>query len=99
MPLRPTWNGRTHRRQVKYGVKTFYGDAWSAPGFMKNNNRDSNGGCLCGTPGCSCSSGDWRQAYANYLVKYIELYAEAGIPVTHIGFVNEPDFTQVILLG
>ncbi|RYP55631.1 hypothetical protein DL769_010099 [Monosporascus sp. CRB-8-3] len=78
---------------VKYGVKTFYGNAWSAPGFMKTNGRDSNGGGLCGLPGATCSSGDWRQAYADYLVKYIQLYAQEGVDVTHLGFVNEPDFS------
>lgn len=61
--------------QVKYGVKTFYGNAWSAPGFMKTNGNDANGGYLCGVPGANCSTGDWRQAYADYLVKYIQLYA------------------------
>ena len=59
---------------------------------MKTNNNDANGGGLCGTPGASCSSGDWRQAYADYLVKYIQLYAEEGVDVTHLGFVNEPDY-------
>ena len=39
--------------------------------------------------GTNC--GDWKQAYANYLVKYIQLYAEAGVKVTHLGFLNEPD--------
>ncbi|KAL1871869.1 hypothetical protein VTK73DRAFT_1837 [Phialemonium thermophilum] len=41
---------------------------------MKTNGKDSNGGSLCGVPGATCTSGDWRQAYANYLVKYIQLY-------------------------
>ena len=58
----------------KYGVKTVYGDAWSAPGFMKTNGKDSGGGSLCGVPGATCASGDWRQAYADYLVKYIQFY-------------------------
>ena len=31
-----------------YGVSTFYNDAWSAPGFMKTNNSEANGGSLCG---------------------------------------------------
>lgn len=31
-----------------YGVKTFYANAWSAPGCMKTNNQDTNGGQLCG---------------------------------------------------
>lgn len=42
---------------------------------MKTNGRDSNGGSLCGVPGTNCTSGDWRQAYADYLVKYIQFYA------------------------
>lgn len=52
-----------------YGVKQIYADAWSAPGYMKTNGQDSNGGTLCGVPGASCKSGDWRQRYADYLVR------------------------------
>lgn len=76
---------------------------------MKTNEVDINGGLLCGVSGSYCTNGDWRQAYADYLVKYIQLYwvrsvfpcavvyilltesQESGIPVTHIGFLNEPD--------
>lgn len=76
-----------------YGVKTIYADAWSAPGFMKTNGNQANGGYLCGVPGASCSSGDWRQMYANMLTQYVKYYAEAGLPVTHLGFLNEPDLT------
>ena len=76
----------------KYGVTTIYADAWSAPGFMKTNNNEANGGYLCGVTGHSCSSGDWRQAFANMLVQYVKYYFEAGVPVTHLGFLNEPDF-------
>ena len=47
---------------------------------------------LCGTPGHACSSGDWRQAYANFLVKYVQFYKAAGVSVTHLGFLNEPDY-------
>jgi O-glycosyl hydrolase len=75
-----------------YGVKTFYADAWSAPGYMKTNNNEANGGTLCGVPGASCSSGDWRQAYANYLVAYVNFYAQAGVKISHLGFLNEPEF-------
>jgi O-glycosyl hydrolase len=74
-----------------YGVKQFYGDALSAPGFMKTNGDEANGGTLCGAPGATlCSAGDWRQAYANYLVQYAKDYASAGIPLTEIGAFNEP---------
>ncbi len=76
-----------------YGVTQLYGDAWSAPGFMKTNGNEANGGAVCGTPGASCSSGDWRQAYANYLTQYARDYASAGVPLTEIGAFNEPDFT------
>lgn len=76
-----------------YGVKTFYANAWSAPGYMKTNGNDANGGSLCGVSGASCSSGDWRQAYANYLVQYITYYKEVGVDITHLGFLNEPDLT------
>lgn len=76
-----------------YGVSTFYADAWSAPGFMKTNGQDSNGGYLCGTTGHTCSTGDWRQAYANFLVQYVEYYKQVGISITHLGFLNEPDYT------
>ncbi|EIM79541.1 glycoside hydrolase [Stereum hirsutum FP-91666 SS1] len=75
-----------------YGVSTFYADAWSAPGFMKTNNNQNEGGYLCGVSGESCSSGDWRQAYADFLVKYVQDYASVGIDVTHLGFLNEPDY-------
>ncbi|KAF2840089.1 glycoside hydrolase family 30 protein [Patellaria atrata CBS 101060] len=93
------WDGKDSgqlflsQQAVKYGVKTIYGDAWSAPGFMKTNNNDANGGSLCGVSGARCNSGDWKQAYANYLVKYIQLYQQEGVPVTHIGFLNEPDLS------
>ncbi|KAH8907287.1 glycoside hydrolase [Coniochaeta sp. PMI_546] len=93
------WDGKdsgqlwVSQQALKYGVKTFYGDAWSAPGFMKTNGKDTNGGQLCGVSGATCSSGDWKQAYANYLVRYIQFYQESGIDVTHIGFLNEPDLS------
>ncbi|KAK3367570.1 glycoside hydrolase superfamily [Podospora didyma] len=77
----------------RYGLKTIYANAWSAPGYMKTNNNDANGGSLCGVSGASCSSGDWKQAYADYLVQYIQFYAAENITVTHLGFLNEPDLT------
>lgn len=77
-----------------YGVKQFYGDAWSAPAFMKNNDDESNGGQLCGSPGATtCSTGDWRQAYANYLVQYAKDYQAAGVPLTELGAFNEPNIS------
>ncbi len=74
-----------------YGVERFYADAWSAPGYMKTNGSDANGGTLCGLAGAGCGSGDWRQAYADYLVQYARFYAQEGIEITDLGFTNEPD--------
>jgi O-glycosyl hydrolase len=97
------WNGNSDAtdegqlwlaKQAKtYGVTDFYNDAWSAPGFMKTNNSESNGGSLCGTPGASCGSGDWRQAYANYLVQHARNWASVGLTPSYVGFVNEPSLT------
>ena len=78
-------------KQIKadYGVTDVFADAWSAPGFMKTNHSPIRGGTLCGVPGASCKSGDWRQAYANYLVQYAKDYAAAGVPLTYVGPENE----------
>lgn len=71
-----------------YGASVF-ADAWSAPAFMKTNDSAINGGTVCGVPGASCKSGDWRQAYADYLVQYAKDYAAAGVPLTYVGPENE----------
>lgn len=81
---------------IARGVRTVYADAWSAPGFMKNNSDDSYGGYLCGVPGIECESGDWRQAYADYLVQYLKHYEEEGIHVDYVGFLNEPELKSAI---
>lgn len=76
-PLTFAWDGSDNKQLWvsqeavhTYGVKTIYADAWSAPGYMKTNGNDANGGSLCGVSGASCSSGDWKQAYADYLVRW-----------------------------
>ncbi len=81
-------------KQVKadYGANVF-ADAWSAPGFMKTNGSAINGGTVCGVPGASCKSGDWRQAYADYLVRYAKEYAAAGVPLSYVGPLNEGDLS------
>ena len=77
-------------QQIKadYGASVF-ADAWSAPAFMKTNDSAIHGGTVCGVAGASCRSGDWRQAYANYLVQYAKDYAEAGVPLSYVGPENE----------
>lgn len=79
------------------GLKYVYADAWSAPGYMKTNGDDSNGGHLCGlsSASLSCDSGDWKEAYARYLVQFLSFYHEReGVEITHLGWLNEPDLNQ-----
>jgi glucosylceramidase len=71
-----------------------YADAWSAPGCFKTDETDINGGLICGVRGSNCTH-DWRQAYADYLVRYVKLYEEKGINVSLLGAYNEPDFNPV----
>jgi glucosylceramidase len=72
-PPRYVWDGSDNsqvwlaQQALRYGVRQIYADTWSAPGYMKTNGSDSNGGYLCGVTGESCPSGDWRRAYANEL--------------------------------
>ena len=76
-----------------YGVTQFYATAWSAPAYMKTNNSLKRGGYLCGIPGQTCDSGDWRQHYADYLVQYLQYYQDAGIEIDYVGYQNEPDLS------
>jgi O-glycosyl hydrolase len=93
------WLAQTIKRE--YGVTDVFADAWSAPAFMKTNDSVDNGGTLCGVPGATCASGDWRQAYANYLRQYAADYAAAGDPLSYVGPENEanigPDYDSMIM--
>lgn len=95
------WDGRDSgqvwlaQRAREYGLRTFYACAWSAPGYMMSNGRDTGGGVLRGLPGTSPEGGDWRAAYAEYLLEYVRCYRREGIDITHLGFVNEPDLFLV----
>jgi O-glycosyl hydrolase len=76
-----------------YGVTNVFADAWSAPAFMKTNDATDNGGTLCGVSGATCGSGNWEQAYANYLKQYAADYDAAGIPLTYVGPENEANLS------
>jgi O-glycosyl hydrolase len=75
----------------EFGVHQFYADAWSAPAQFKTNDSLDNGGYLCGVPGETCASGDQRQGYADYLVGQAEGFAQNGIHLKAVDFVNEPE--------
>lgn len=63
----------------------FYASPWSPPAFMKTNNNMLQGGKLLP---------EYRQAWANYYVKFIEAYQAEGIPVWGITIQNEPMAVQ-----
>ncbi|PQE14058.1 glycoside hydrolase family 30 protein [Rutstroemia sp. NJR-2017a BBW] len=77
----------SQQAKTLYNVTRFYANAWSAPGYMKTNGKDTNGGYLCGVTGKNA-----LRAYANFLVQYIKDYASEGITITELGFLNEPDY-------
>ena len=79
------------RQGQKYGVNNFIADAWSAPIYMKTNKALAHGGYLCGVPDATCKDGDWRHAFANYLLQYVADYKKEDIPIGTLGFTNEPD--------
>jgi O-glycosyl hydrolase len=79
--------------KARFGVTNVFADAWSAPAFMKTNGATDNGGAVCGMSGATCSSGNWEQAYANYLKQYVADYTAAGDPLTYVGPENEANLS------
>lgn len=82
------WLSKEARKRQKDLI--IYADSWSADGYMKNNSVEYDGGYLCGVTGVDCGGEDWRQAYANKLAEYVKLYADRGVHIDYLGFLNEP---------
>jgi glucosylceramidase len=61
------------------------GVPWSAPGWMKDNGRMDQMGWL---------RAEYYSTYAQYLVRYIQSYQAAGVPVNYISVQNEPNCCQ-----
>jgi glucosylceramidase len=69
--------------QVNSGLQIL-ASPWSSPGWMKTNDalgNPNNSGTLL--------TADYG-TYANYLVKFIQAYAQAGVPIQAITPANEP---------
>nr|BFE69393.1 ricin-type beta-trefoil lectin domain protein [Actinoplanes digitatis] len=58
------------------------GVPWSSPGWMKDNGRMDQMGWL---------KWEYYPTYAQYLVKYVQSYQAAGVPVNYISVQNEPN--------
>jgi glucosylceramidase len=65
---------------------TFYISPWSPPAFMKDNKNMLFGGKLLP---------EYRQAWANYYVKYINALEKEGLPVWGLTIQNEPMAKQI----
>ena len=63
----------------------FYASPWSPPAFMKTNKNMLKGGKLLP---------EFRQAWANYYVKFIKAYEKEGVPVWGLTIQNEPMAVQ-----
>jgi glucosylceramidase len=59
---------------------------WSPPAWMKTNGQMNHGGKL---------KSEYRQAWANYLVRFIQEYEKEGLPIWGLTVQNEPLATQV----
>lgn len=70
-------------RSLKSGL-TILGSPWSAPGWMKLN------GVLDGTTVNNNLNPAYRSSLANFFVKYLQAYADAGASVDAITIQNEP---------
>lgn len=62
---------------------TFMASPWSAPAWMKTSG-ELIGGSL---------KREYYQAYANYFVKFLQAYRDAGVPVSLVTPQNEPEFS------
>lgn len=58
---------------------------WSPPAFMKTNGEMNHGGSL---------KKEYYESWANYFVKFIRAYAEAGIQIGYLTVQNEPMAVQ-----
>ncbi|MFC7669552.1 glycoside hydrolase family 30 beta sandwich domain-containing protein [Hymenobacter humi] len=67
------------------GKLTLYVSPWSPPAWMKDNGTMLKGGKLLP---------QYRQAWADYYVKFIKAYEQQGIPVWGLTVQNEPMATQ-----
>ncbi|MEU7901441.1 carbohydrate-binding protein [Actinoplanes sp. NPDC049118] len=79
---------------------TFFASAWSAPAWMKTNNRFT--GEVAPRPGTTGSyfqvgrlRDDCIDVFARYYVKYLRAYAEHGVRIDALTLLNEPGIDVV----
>ena len=67
------------------GSLRLFSSPWSPPAWMKTNGQMNHGGKL---------KPEYREAWANYYVRYIEEYGREGIPIWGLTVQNEPAASQ-----
>ncbi len=67
------------------GSLTLFASPWSPPAWMKDNGNMLHGGHL---------KPEFRQAWADYFVKFIQSYQKEGVPVWGLTVQNEPMASQ-----
>jgi glucosylceramidase len=96
-PLKYDWDGDDcgqvwlAREASRYGVRRIFANALSAPAYMLHERTDAPGYLVGGMAGTPAAAGDWRSAFAGYLLRYVRFYADSGVQITHLGFADEPD--------
>lgn len=71
--------------QAAGGKLTMVASPWSPPAWMKTTHTMLKGGKLLP---------QYRQTWANYVIKFITVYEQAGIPIWGLTVQNEPMATQ-----
>ncbi len=71
--------------QTAGGSLKLFASPWSPPAWMKTNREMNHGGKL---------RPEYRPAWARYYTRFIQAYAEEGIPIWGLTVQNEPEATQ-----
>lgn len=89
-PQKGVWNYTADEREIwylkkalEYGVDKIMGTVWTPPAWMKTTGNLTGGGYL---------KQENYQDFAEYLTKYVQIYAQRGIPIWGISPANEPEY-------
>jgi len=79
------------RQAATFGVRRFFAHPLSAPAYMLHRPGGRYDGLIRGMRGTGAEAGDWRAAYAEYLLQYVRYYAAHGVDITDLGIAHQPD--------
>ena len=73
------------KEAMQYNDIEMFASPWSPPAYMKTNGEMNHGGKL---------KEEYFDLWAEYYVKFVKAYEEAGVKITSISVQNEPKATQ-----